>query len=150
MGVWKKRSILCFVVFFVGITGLAFAAAPGEEGNVFTLGEVMVYGKADVDGNSLPDKVYEEDMRLFNRNTLSDAVNLLPGVTLSRTGARSESTLFVRGFDIKHVPVFLDGIPIYVPYDGYPDLYAGQQASKYGDNGPDILPSYIFINNKNK
>jgi hypothetical protein len=34
-------------------------------------------------------------------------------------------------------------------YDGYPDLYAGQQASEYGTNGPDILPSYIFINNKN-
>ncbi len=28
----------------------------------------------------------------------------------------------VRGFDIKHVPIFLDRIPIYVPYDGYPDL----------------------------
>lgn len=34
-------------------------------------------------------------------------------------------------------------------YDGYPDLYAGQQASVYGPNGPDSLPSYIFINNKN-
>ena len=26
------------------------------------------------------------------------------------------------GLDIKHVPIFQDGIPIYVPYDGYPDL----------------------------
>jgi hypothetical protein len=33
--------------------------------------------------------------------------------------------------------------------DGYPDVYAGQQASVYGPNGPDSLPSYIFINNKN-
>ena len=28
----------------------------------------------------------------------------------------------IRGFDQKHVPIYLDGIPIYVPYDGYPDL----------------------------
>ncbi len=32
--------------------------------------------------------------------------------------------------------------------DGYPDLYAGQQASGYYADGPDILPSFIFINNK--
>ncbi|MFA5354278.1 MAG: TonB-dependent receptor [Thermodesulfovibrionales bacterium] len=122
MGVWKERSILCFVVFFLSIAGLASAGEERGEGNVFTLGEVAVYGEAEGDGNSLPDKVYEEDMRLFNRETLAGAVNLLPGVTRSRTGARNESTIFVRGFDIKHVPVFLDGIPIYVPYDGYPDL----------------------------
>ncbi len=34
-------------------------------------------------------------------------------------------------------------------YDGYPDLFAGQQASEYGEQGPDILPSYVFINDKN-
>lgn len=34
-------------------------------------------------------------------------------------------------------------------YDGYPDLFAGQQASKYGENGPDILPSFLFMNNQN-
>ena len=61
-------------------------------------------------------------MRLFNRDNLADAVNLLPGVTLSETGARNEKMIYIRGFDIKHVPMFMDGIPIYVPYDGYPDL----------------------------
>jgi iron complex outermembrane recepter protein len=30
--------------------------------------------------------------------------------------------IYLRGFDIKHVPMFIDGIPIYVPYDGYPDM----------------------------
>jgi hypothetical protein len=33
-------------------------------------------------------------------------------------------------------------------YDGYPDVFAGQQASEYGANGPDILPSYILMNKK--
>ena len=27
----------------------------------------------------------------------------------------------VRGFNQRYVPVFFDGIPIYVPYDGYID-----------------------------
>jgi iron complex outermembrane receptor protein len=33
-------------------------------------------------------------------------------------GGRGESTLYIRGFDAKRVGVFIDGIPIYVPYDG--------------------------------
>jgi iron complex outermembrane receptor protein len=28
----------------------------------------------------------------------------------------------VRGFDLRQVPVYLDGMPLYVPYDGYVDL----------------------------
>jgi len=32
--------------------------------------------------------------------------------------------------------------------DGYPDLVAIQQASKYDANGPDILPSYVLMNNQ--
>lgn len=28
----------------------------------------------------------------------------------------------MRGFDLRQVPVFLDGIPVYVPYDGYVDM----------------------------
>ena len=28
----------------------------------------------------------------------------------------------VRGFDSRQVPLFIDGIPVYVPYDGYVDF----------------------------
>ncbi|MEZ4528594.1 MAG: TonB-dependent receptor [Desulfobacterales bacterium] len=41
---------------------------------------------------------------------------------LTHGGFRNELMLSVRGSDIKHVPIYWDGIPIYVPYDGYPDL----------------------------
>ncbi len=91
--------------------------------NVFTLGEIEVSAKADEETpNPTVDRIYADELRAFDRNTVSEAANLLPGVTASETGARNEQTLHVRGFDIKHVPLFLDGIPIYVPYDGYPDL----------------------------
>lgn len=89
---------------------------------VFRLGEIEVVGKEEKSRNTTIEKVYDSEMRLFDRNDLADAVNLLPGVTLSEFGARNEKMIYVRGFDIKHVPIFLDGIPIYVPYDGYPDL----------------------------
>jgi len=92
------------------------------QNRVFSLGEIEVVGKMEESRNTTVEKVYDDEMRLFDRNDLADAVNLLPGVTLSETGARNEKMVYIRGFDIKHVPIFLDGIPIYVPYDGYPDL----------------------------
>ncbi len=58
----------------------------------------------------------------FARRDLAEALAILPGVSLTRTGNRAESMVTVRGFDLKQVPVFVDGIPVYVPYDGYADL----------------------------
>lgn len=94
----------------------------GRRNRVFSLGEIEVVGRAEESRNTTIEKVYDDEMRLFDRNDLADAVDLLPGVTLSETGARNEKMVYIRGFDMKHVPIFLDGIPIYVPYDGYPDL----------------------------
>jgi iron complex outermembrane receptor protein len=92
------------------------------QSQIFKLGEVEVTGQPEDTKNVTTEKISSKEMRLFNKDNLADAVNLLPGVTLSETGARNEKMVYVRGFDIKHVPIFLDGIPIYVPYDGYPDL----------------------------
>lgn len=61
-------------------------------------------------------------LEAFNRLDVSRALSLLPGVTLSGVGNRNESMVQVRGFDLRQVPVFLDGIPVYVPFDGYADL----------------------------
>lgn len=102
--------------------GWAQEAQNKTDESVFHLGEVEVVGKAEESRNTTIEKVGDEEMRLFDRNNLADAANLLPGVTLTHGGFRNELMLSVRGFDIKRVPIFLDGIPIYVPYDGYPDL----------------------------
>ncbi|MCE4556532.1 TonB-dependent receptor plug domain-containing protein [Roseateles cellulosilyticus] len=54
--------------------------------------------------------------------TTGAALELVPGVVQSKVGARNEQMAYVRGFDLRQVPVFVDGVPIYVPYDGYVDL----------------------------
>ena len=43
-------------------------------------------------------------------------------MSFTRIGSRNETTVYVRGFDMRQVPLFIDGIPIYTPYDGYADL----------------------------
>lgn len=94
----------------------------GERNRVYTLGEIEVVAKGEESKNTSIDKVYSDEMRLFDRNNLADTLNLLPGVTLSEAGARNEAMITLRGFDLKRAPIYQDGIPIYVPYDGYPDL----------------------------
>ena len=56
------------------------------------------------------------------RQDLSEALPLVAGVVLQRIGPRNEAGLRMRGFDLRHVPLYLDGIPVYVPYDGFVDL----------------------------
>ena len=102
---------------------LAAGARPAfaDEG-VFSLGEIEVVDQAEKDRNTSNERIPVEDMRERGADTVNAAAGLASGVTLSTTGPRNEGTLYLRGLDIKHAPIFLDGIPIYVPYDGYPDL----------------------------
>lgn len=65
--------------------------------------------------------VLDKEMRQHNRDNIGDALNLLPGVILSNN-SRNEKTISVRGFDSREVPLFIDGIPVYIPYDGYVDF----------------------------
>jgi iron complex outermembrane receptor protein len=82
----------------------------------FRLGEVFITETIDRETVSSP------EMHKHNANDLSTSFNSLPSVILNNSGARNERTIFLRGFDIRSVPVFMDGIPVYVPYDGYMDL----------------------------
>ena len=40
---------------------------------------------------------------------------------MDKKGPRAEQNFYVRGFDSRRVPLFIDGIPVYVPYDGNAD-----------------------------
>lgn len=86
--------------------------------NVFMLGEVLVTSKKSDTLNRVTAKTMESQ----NKMDVSRALNLLPGVALTVSGARNESMVSIRGFDLRQVPVYMDGIPVYVPYDGYVDL----------------------------
>lgn len=86
---------------------------------VFQLGEVAVSGPKTLDSvNSLS----AEQIEKFNRVDVSSALNTLSGISLANVGPRNESVVYVRGFDLRQIPVFIDGVPVYVPYDGYVDM----------------------------
>jgi iron complex outermembrane receptor protein len=117
---------------------LALAALPlaaqedgGDESDVFTLGTVY---RVSVDGKSLDAAerletlVTKTDIELFEKKDIGTALGRTPGVRYGRpSGGRYESGVFVRGFQAygngtPSVPVFIDGIPAYVPYDYVMDM----------------------------
>ena len=129
---------------------LVAAAPAADDAGPFALGVVEVVTSrlpasvADEGGKAA--MITQEDMQRFNRDNVGDALNLLAGVAIA-TNSRNEKTLTVRGFDSRQVPLYIDGIPVYVPYDGYVDFdrfttadLAGIQLSKgfssvaYGPN----------------
>ena len=85
----------------------------------FELGEVKISGVSGKDSSS---SLSYQRIEKFNRTDLSTALNILPGVSIANVGPRNESVVYVRGFDLRQVPVFIDGVPVYVPYDGYVDM----------------------------
>lgn len=89
-----------------------------NQSRVFQLGEVVIYGTA-VDTMSI---ISFEKIEKFNRTDISGALNILSGITLGNVGPRNEAVVYVRGFDLRQIPVFIDGVPVYVPYDGYVDM----------------------------
>lgn len=84
---------------------------------MFAAGEITVTGEKD----SAKEKVSADDMDKLDKKNIAQAVNVLPGINLGNAGARNEGMIYVRGFDMRQVPLYVDGIPLYVPYDGYID-----------------------------
>ena len=66
--------------------------------------------------------ITEQQMKQLNKTNVAQALSTLPGVAIQKSGNRNETQVNVRGFDSRQVPVFFDGIPTYVPYDGTLDL----------------------------
>ncbi|WP_313442407.1 TonB-dependent receptor [Novosphingobium sp.] len=90
-----------------------------QRGNAFTLGQIIVTAPPPGGPSITSSTLDAEAISLFQRNSLNDAVNLMPGVSSSNSGgSRNERLINVRGFDRYQVPLSIDGIRVYLPADG--------------------------------
>ena len=151
-----KTDVFKMIIFLIGalliMPGMVFAEEDKKEDNdkapdVFELGEIVVTGSADaVTQITTIETIDKSQLNLTNSVDVSSALDNLPGVAVS-TGMRNEAYFNIRGFSQRYVPVFYDGIPWYVPYDGYVDaseistgnvsrisLTKGAASSLYGAN----------------
>ena len=81
--------------------------------------------------------------------TVNQAIEYLPGVTIDHKSPRNQTGISIGGFDSRQVPLYFDGIPSYVPFDGYVDLtryltsdVAAVQVAK-GYSSPPIGPNAL-------
>lgn len=86
--------------------------------HTFTLGEVVVNSAP----TTISTSISAPQIQVFAKNNVSQILDVLPGITVSNVGPRNEAMVYLRGFDLRQVPLLIDGIPVYVPYDGYIDL----------------------------
>jgi iron complex outermembrane receptor protein len=95
-----------------------------DPSRVFDMGKIVVVGTPDgqpVVGGAV---LTSERMWRFDRKSLDQAVNVVPGVvsTFDSNGRRNESDIFVRGFGRWQVPLMVDGVRIYLPADNRLDF----------------------------
>lgn len=89
----------------------------------FTLGTIYVYGTRQTEAEKSESALTREDIERLEKKDVGTALSLVPGVVYNRAqGSRYESTVRVRGYDLRAVPIMIDGIPVYIPYNGFSDL----------------------------
>ena len=89
--------------FYLGITAV----------NVTAPGAVL---------SPVSDRLDQFEIRNHDALTVNQAIEYLPGVTVDHKAPRNQTGISIGGFDGRQVPLYQDGIPAYLPFDGYVDL----------------------------
>ncbi|ADD68365.1 TonB-dependent receptor [Denitrovibrio acetiphilus DSM 12809] len=115
------RSV--FVMFIsMMMLNVSFIASADEE-SVYKLGEISVSTEqAQTSSATINSKqLYREQFEKAGMKDVTEALGMMPGISIT-SGTRNEKNIYVRGYDQRHIPIFMDGIPVSLPYDGYVDM----------------------------
>lgn len=123
MSRFKLPGVLMPLLFAPAL-GLAAqpAVPPADTSRVFQLGTIEVVAPRAQSAAAIEDQVRGSQLREAGHVDVSQALAAVPGLTITHGGSRNEAGLTIRGFDLRQVSLFVDGIPVYVPYDGTMDL----------------------------
>lgn len=124
--------------------------------DVYGPGQITVYGTRTPQALVGSSTLSAASIYMFNKNTLDEAANLIPGVSSANTGgSRNERTLTVRGFNRFQVPLLVDGVRIYLPADNRldygrfltSDIAEIQVAKGYASvlDGPDAMGGMVNL-----
>lgn len=116
---YSMTKYLLFSLCLYASSALAQSTPDTLSPGTFHLGEVEV---STFHNRNINTTLSSTTIQSFARTDVSKAMGMLPGVNISAVGPRNEALVYVRGFDLRQVPLLIDGIPVYIPYDGYVDL----------------------------
>ncbi len=120
----RLRAFLALAVLLLVPAARFAAARPSlpDTSRVFQLGAIEVVALRPQGAAAIEEQVGAADLRRSGHVDYMQALAALPGLAISNGGQRNEGGLYLRGFDLRQVSLFVDGIPVYVPYDGNVDL----------------------------
>ena len=110
------------IYFFILITGIVHIPLSGfAQESPPQAGKVRSWSLEEkaVRGNTL--QVTQEEMLRINATNLWQAMTLAPGVMQYMTSNRNEAGLSIRGYRKSQIQLMMDGVPVYMPYDGNED-----------------------------
>ena len=79
-------------------------------------------GQIDIYGQPIMYSIKKESLASDYRYSIVHQLVRVPSVAFIFSGSRNESSVSIQGFDLRSIPVFIDGIPVSATYDGYMDL----------------------------
>jgi iron complex outermembrane receptor protein len=109
------KSTLAALATCTALVPVSLLAA--EPSRVFTLGQVNASAPAEGSSDMGGSTVTQDDIRRFNRDSLDRALDMVPGVSVAVGGGRNERSVSIRGYDRYRIPLYQDGIRIYLPAD---------------------------------
>lgn len=107
------------IVYSVITSSLLISSIYAE---TFELGKIDVIDSYTENKNFNNNVILSEDIQNTEKKTILEALDTISGISIYNSGARNEQMINLRGFDVKHAPLYIDGIPIAVAYDGYVDF----------------------------
>lgn len=110
----KKKLVL--------LSSCVAASCLFADATVYELGQVEVTSSVDISQNKTTQVLSSQDIKESESKTVVDALQNIPGVFIDQTGPKNQMDVRIRGFKKSRVPVYIDGIPIYVPYNRETDL----------------------------
>ncbi len=116
MRIRQLRPLAWICLLALVLATPALATTDSVNGEVFSLGEVIVTGEEQVVNLATTvTEVTAEDIKARGAQTVAEALEHLPGVDVA-TGGKGQSYVSVRGFGQGDLKVLIDGVPVYEQY----------------------------------
>ncbi len=93
-----------------------------QEKDSLKINKPIPLGEVTIVAMKKTNTIKQSQIQTLNKQTLSEAASMLPSVIFSQSGSRNESFVKIRGYGSRSIPVYMDGIPVYIPFDGEIDL----------------------------
>ena len=107
-------------ILATALATITMSSAHAKTDDVFVLGTITV--GAETEQKIESNRVDAQEMQAHGDTNVGQAISRVPGVVIREGGRRAESQAAIRGFDSRQITLNLDGIPVYLPYDGNIDL----------------------------